>query len=102
MNSLYDMDEPPPTRDEIEAVKQNARKRLNLWRKRGLYSTAALLLSCFIVYLFLEGAPLHAYWESFGKYLLLLSMALLLVFLYCTLLWFAAWRALCDLNKGLL
>jgi Na+/melibiose symporter-like transporter len=99
MSSIYDTDD-VLSAEEIEAVKQNARQRLSLWRSRGVYSTVALLLSCVLVYLFLEGSPLHAYWESFGKYLVLLSMALLLAFLYCTGLWWGAWRALRDLEQG--
>jgi hypothetical protein len=99
MSSIYDMDD-VLSAEEIEAVKQNARQRLSLWRRRGVYSTSALLLSCLLVYLFLEGSPLHANWESFGKYLVLVSMALQLVFLYCKGLWWSASRALRDLEKG--
>jgi hypothetical protein len=84
---MFEADESPLSLEEIKAVKQSAQERLGAWRRRGLYSTAALLLSCLFVYLFLEGSPLHAYWESFGKYLMLVSMALLPVFLYCAGSW---------------
>lgn len=100
MTSIYDTDEAPLNEEERAAVKQKARKRLGLWRRRALYSTVAFLLSCLLVYLFLEGSPLHAYWESFGKYLILLPMALLLVFVYCTALLWGSWRALQDVEKG--
>lgn len=100
LSSLYDMDEPPLSAEEIEAVRQNAAERLSLWRRRGLVSMAAFALSCVFVSLFLEGLPLHAYWESMGKYLMLLSMALLLVCVYCTGLWWGAGRLFRDLKNG--
>jgi hypothetical protein len=83
----------PLTHEEIDAVKQNATDRLDVWRRRGIYATAAFLASCLFLYLFLEGSPLHAYWQLFGKYLLLISMMLLLIFVYCVGLWWAAWYA---------
>jgi len=96
---MFDTDDVPLGEEEEEAVKRNARKRFGLWRKRGLYSTAALISSCLFTYLFLEGSPLHAYWDSLGRYLMLLSIAFLLVFLYCAGLWWSAWRVLSDLGK---
>ncbi len=68
----------PTSREELSAIRRNARERLRLWQKRVLYSIGALLLSCALVYLFLDGSPLHGYWDSFGKYLLLVAMASLL------------------------
>jgi hypothetical protein len=90
----------PLSEDELVAVRLNAKKRLRLWRKRALYSWAALLLSCASVSPFLYGHPFHAYWEYFGKYLVLLSMALVLVCLYCTLLLWGAWTLTRDLEKN--
>lgn len=76
----------PPTEVEIAEAKQNARERFRLWKKRFWYSGAAFLLSCALVYPFLCGHSFHPYWESFGKYLVLLSMGLLLPFVYCAAL----------------
>jgi len=89
----------PASHEELSAVRQNARGRLRLWQKRALYSIGALFLSCALVYLFLDGSPLHGYWESFGKYLLLVSMALLLWFVYCMSLLWGAWRMFRDTEK---
>ncbi|MGA9354741.1 MAG: hypothetical protein WBV46_13700, partial [Terriglobales bacterium] len=58
---------------EIVGVRQYARERIGLWRKR---------------------------WESFGKYLIIVSMILLVVFVYCTGLFWSAWQALRDVEKG--
>jgi hypothetical protein len=96
---IFDTYENPPSEEEIEAVKQNAKERLRLWRKRALYSTGVFLLSCALPVPFQKGFPFHIYWESLGKYLVLLSMALLPVFVYCNGLWWGAWRALCDVKK---
>jgi hypothetical protein len=92
--------ESPLSDEEIVEVRQYARERIGLWRKRSLYSTVALLLSCGFAYPFLEGHPLHRYWESFGKYLIIVSMTLLVVFVYCTGLFWSAWQALRDVEKG--
>jgi hypothetical protein len=96
---IFDTYEEPLSEEGIEAVKQNARERLRLWRKRALSSTGAFFLTCASVVPFLEGHSLHSHWESFGKYLVLLSMALLPVFVCGLGLWWGAWRALCDLDK---
>lgn len=96
---IYDTDAHPLSADEIEAVRQNARQRLALWKRRGIYSTVIFFVSCACVFPFLEGHFLHTYWDSFGKYLILVSLALLLVFVYCTSLWWGAWRALKDVEK---
>jgi hypothetical protein len=96
---IYDTTESPLGDDELVAVKQNAEVRFGLWQRRALYSTGALVLSCELVYPFLEGHSLHPYWESFGKYLLFLPMALLLAFLYCNGLWWGAWQARRDPEK---
>jgi hypothetical protein len=99
MQMIYDTSESPLSDDELAVVKQSAEVRCHLWQRRGLYSTGALVLSCALVYPFLEGHSLHSYRESFGKYLLFLPMALLLVFLYCNGLWWGAWQAQRDLKK---
>ena len=95
-----DTDEGPLSKEEIEEVRENARERLRLWRRRALYSIAAFFLSCASAAPFLAGHPLHPYWESCGKYLVLLSMALLPVFVCVTGLWWGAWRALRDVEKA--
>ena|ERR1051326_3755500 len=99
MNSIFEADD-RPSGEELAAVRQNAEERLRLWRQRSVLSGLALLLSCLSVSMFLTGHSLHAYWESLGQYLVYLSMGLLVVFLYCTLLLWGAWSALRDLRKG--
>jgi hypothetical protein len=94
-------DTPEPLNDEeMVEVREYAGERIRLWRRRALYSTVALLLSSAFVYPFLEGHALHKYWELFGKYLVLVSMALLVVFVFCTGLFWSAWQALRDVEKG--
>jgi hypothetical protein len=87
------------TGPELEAVEQNARVRFGVWRKRALYSTAAFLLSCALVYPFVDGRKISAQGEVVKQGLLLLSLGLLLAFLYCTLLLWGAWRSLRDIES---
>jgi hypothetical protein len=100
MKSLFDTTQIPPTGEELAAVKQNAKERLRVWKRRSIYSGIALVLSCASVVPFLYGHPLHGYWESFGKYLVLLSMGFLVVFVYCAALFLAALSALRDVEMG--
>jgi|SRR5580700_10454059 hypothetical protein len=100
MNSIFDTSEEPLSKEELIEVREYANERIRLWRKRSLYSGIALFLSCASVGPFLRGHSLHAHWDSFGKYLVLLSMGLLVVFVYCTGLAWSAWMALRDVTKA--
>jgi hypothetical protein len=100
MSSVFNMDEPPPTEEELAEAKQDAEQHLRAWKKRALYATAAFFLSCASVSPFLYGHPLHAYWESFGKCLVLLSMALLIPFGICVGIAINSWFLQRALKKG--
>jgi protein-S-isoprenylcysteine O-methyltransferase Ste14 len=99
MMTIFDS-ESPLTDEEMLEVRQYARKRIDLWRRRALYSVGALLLSCASVIPFSKGHSLHAYAEPFGKLLVCLSMALLVVCVLCTGFFWSAWQALRDVEKG--
>ena len=88
-----------PREDEIMALKQDARARLRTWMKRSVYSVIGLFLSCAAVVPFSDGQPLHAYAEPFGRIFVYLSMALLLLVVYCAALWWGAWSLLRDIEK---
>ncbi len=72
------------TNESVEAAIQRAQRLVSQWDKRALGAGAAFALSCVAVYPFLKEHVLHSHWESFGKYLVLLSMLLLLPFIICT------------------
>ena len=91
--------ESPLTDEEMLRDRQLAAEQIAVWRRRSLASTAALLLTCAFIYPFLKGHPLHAHWESFGKYLIFVAMALLIVFSLCTGFFYIAWQALQDAKK---
>src|SRR5579884_2313531 len=75
----FEIPEPPSQEAREEAIR-DAKGFFTIWKKRALYSTGAFVLSCVSVWPFLYGYPLHIYWNDFGKYLVLLSMALLIPF----------------------
>jgi hypothetical protein len=91
--------EVPLTDEELTEVRQSAGKVIEYWRIRFRLSAVALLLSCAFVYPFLKGHSLHRYADVFGKYLILLSMALLVVFVLCTGLFWSARQALRDVER---
>ena len=99
-NSVYNLDEPEPSEEEIAGAKQDAKEYLRLWKTRAFYASAAFFLGCASVTPFLYGHPLHAYWESFGKYLVLLSMALLIPFVLCVGIAINSWFLLRSMRKG--
>ena len=99
MNSIFDTSEDPLGEDELREVRKYANERIGLWKKRSMYSGIALFLSCASVGPFLDGHSLHSSWNLFGKYLVLLSMGLLVVFVFCASLWWSAWMALRDVTK---
>ena len=80
---LFEKNEPPDTKESVEAAKQQADRLVRMWDERAIYAGAAFALSCAAVYPFLYGHSLHTHWESFGKYLVLLCMALLIPCIAC-------------------
>jgi hypothetical protein len=67
--------------EKIEGI-VSARGEFKTRRKRAILATVALVASSASVIPFLAGQPLYAYWESIGKYLLILAMALVVVWGY--------------------
>ena len=97
---LMIFDTPEPLNDEeMVEVRKYAGRRIRLWRRRSLYSAVALLLSCASVVPFSKGYSLHAHSEPFGRLLVYLSMAMLVVFVLCTGFFYSAWQALRDVEK---
>jgi len=82
-----------------DAERQYAQTILRRRRMLAFYSTLALVLGCAAEYPFLAGHSLHAYWNSIGKQLLLLPLALFIVFVYMCAMWYAAWQAFSDVEK---
>jgi hypothetical protein len=100
MNSIFDTDEPPLSREDLKEAIEKSTARLRLWRNRSLCSIIALLLSCACVYPFVDGRTLSGPEELVKRGLLLLSLGFLVGALYTTLLWWGAWRILRDLELG--
>ena len=96
---IFDASEERDTKESVEAAKQQAQRLVRLWNRRALYAGAAFLLSCAAVYPFLAGHALHSYWEAFGKYLVLLSMFLLVPFVICVGIAINSWVYRRSLNK---
>ena len=67
----------PYRRKDFTAAIHVARRSQQLQTKRAIYAAIAFALSCASVIPFSAGFPLHGYWGNFGKYLVLISMGLL-------------------------
>jgi len=95
---LYDMTNEPDSEEDLQAARENARNRFQLWRKRSAYSTALTLLSFAAVYPFVNGRQLSFDGEAVKQVLLLLSLGLLIATLYCAMLMWGAWQSLRELK----
>jgi hypothetical protein len=56
MLTIFDSESPLSEQEMLE-VRDYAKERIGLWRRRSMCATVALLLSCASVYPFLEGHP---------------------------------------------
>jgi hypothetical protein len=99
MLTIFDSESPLSEQEMLE-VREYAKERIGLWRRRSIYSVVALATSCASVIPFSKGHSLHAHAEPFGRLLVLLSMGLLVVFVLCTGFFYSAWQALRDVEKG--
>jgi membrane protease YdiL (CAAX protease family) len=99
MNLVYDTNEQPPSDDDLAEVREIGQKHIKVWRRRAALSTIALAMSIALVYPFLMGHMLHQYWDSVGQYLVYAAMALLVVFVFCTGMFYSAWQALRNVEK---
>jgi hypothetical protein len=72
---------------------------LQKWKRRAIWLGIALLGSVAAVVPFLYGYPLHNQWDAVGKKLLLLSMCLLLAFMYAVGITFNFWLYLRNVKK---
>jgi len=69
-----------------------AQKKLAMWKRLAIVTTALFFLDCAAVVPFLYGHSLHDHWEQIGKNLVRLAMALLLVCLFCSGTAFNFWN----------
>ena len=99
MNSTYDLAAEPQGDDDLAEVREIGQKNIKVWRGRAALAAIAFAISVALVYLFSKGHMLHQYWNSVGQYLLVVSLALLVVLVLCTGLFYSAWQALREVEK---
>jgi hypothetical protein len=99
MEKIYDFDEPPLSEKESLLVRTSAENLLRKQKRRAIIATAAFIASCAAVAPFLAGNPLHRYWGTIGKFILLLSMGLLVPFVACVGFAWSAWMYVRDMRK---
>jgi hypothetical protein len=99
MDKIYDIDEESLSHAEVAHIHASAKQFLQKQKKRALIATAAFVASCALVAPFLAGNPLHRYWDAIGKYILLLSMGLLIPFVVCVGWAWSAWVYVRNLRK---
>lgn len=88
--------------DELgtNAIGPELKLYIKRWRRRSIYAGVAFLASAGSVVPFLYGNFLHAYWNDIGVYLVLLSMALTTVFLFCFGTMCSFWIELRETRKS--
>jgi hypothetical protein len=86
-------------RVEIDETGAQATKQLAKWGRSACYLGIALVICVASVVPFLYGEPLHNLWNTFGVGLVVLSLALLLLFLYAAGTTLNSWWYRADLKK---
>jgi hypothetical protein len=99
MEKTFDFDGKPLSPEEIQEVRDFAGNLLRKQKKRAWIASVSFLGSCLAVSPFLAGNPLHNYWETIGKYILLLCMVLLIPFVVCVGWAWSAWVYVRDVGK---
>jgi hypothetical protein len=85
---------------EVLEVQRYAQTSLQLWMKRCMYVGALLLLSCASVLPFSKGHSLHAHAEPFGRFLVWLTVGLVMLLTYCAIMAFVSCISLRDTLKS--
>lgn len=91
MQTLFDPDAAPLSKEETAEALQAAEEFLRAWRSRALYSLAAFSLSCALAALFQP--------YSFGRYFIVLSTALFMPLVLCVAMAIQVWIDLRNLKK---
>jgi hypothetical protein len=92
---IFDSEPSPETTEAIVA----ARSQFRIRRKLAVIATIALSASWGATVPFVAGFPLYSFWESVGKYLLILSMGLILVWGYLVRSAVNSWALLSSLEN---
>jgi cell division septal protein FtsQ len=85
--------------EKREAATEDARKLMRSRVRLAIYMTAAVLIVSGAVVPFCYGHSLHAYWDSIGKYLVMLGMVLILVWGFAVRAAINAWALVCKLEN---
>jgi hypothetical protein len=87
--------------EDREAADLEARVegRLRKWRRTSVLLCTAWVISILSIIPFLAGFPLHGWWDSLGKRILLLAGVLLLVSFYVGGTTYNFWLYLRDIKK---
>ena len=99
MASIFDGEEDPQAEEEWIELRNHAMKRFRQWRRRAGLTAAGFILCCLAVTPFLYGGPLYAYWNTLGKFFLLLSMGMLPVATFCGAMFWVAWKLLREARR---
>jgi hypothetical protein len=100
MDLDLNLDERDVSEEALAAERKSVTQALRLWTRRAGVAGAAFFLSCASVVPFLYGHALHAHWESFGKYLVLVVMGLLIPLVISVGIAISVWMHARELEKG--
>ena len=98
MLTIFDSESPLSEQERLE-VRDYAKGRIGLWRRRSIYSAVALVASCTSVIPFsraLSSRSCRAVRETVGLALYGAAYRLRI----CTGFFYSAWQALRDMEKG--
>jgi len=96
---LLDQYEEPLSEAERSELIAHQALRLSYWLRRALVSWSILLIGTAAVVMLSAGHPLHAYWNPFGRLLVIFCEITMMTTLYCSILIYYAWKLLRETRK---
>ncbi len=85
--------------NEAAEFEEYVQARHRKMRRAAIWAGAALLLNLLCIDPFLYGHSLHRYWDTTGKYLLLLAMAVFLWFVLRVAFVWTSWQSARDTRR---
>jgi hypothetical protein len=82
--------EDAPSQEEIREAHQDALASVERWRSRTIFAAGFWLLCCAIVYPFMAGHSLHAYWMTVRYLVFLPTLVAPLALTICAICWCAS------------
>jgi uncharacterized membrane protein len=88
-----------PSQDEIREAIGDAIESIDRWRFRTFCAVAFWVFCCVVIYPFMAGHSLHAYWQSIKFLIFLPTLIAPVALTFCAISWWGARSDVRSLRK---